>query len=576
MKKNTLPTWLKLWIPLAIVALLPTVGAWLQNWYQVYGVDLFVGLIVNTLVATLVFAIFYRVFLKDALAGYIGGIIATFFLSSNYESRLTTLYPILKAINPIPGLDAFGGVIFGLIIAALFVISSFYIGKLLSRLLGRLSWQPKDITGGITVALSVIFLLQMVPTIRDLVVEWPQFTYTPPVLAGNPVASTDKPDIYYIVLDRYTSSDILSSQFNFDNSGFTNFLTANGFSVNPNAHQNYPYTTMSISSTLNANYQTDIVQKFASSSEQTIDPYHEAIRKSSVAVQLQKLGYTFDEVGSWYEASNLSDVANTVYQPEGILTILGHSMTLNSFGRNQVEQSLFWRIVSQGIHIGSHTLLGYSSIDEADSTLYKVQTLHDIAQQPVGGKFVFAHILVPHDPYLFNADGSLNSNAESDNIGEPIKQKYLGQVEYINGQMEQLVTQINKNTAGKAVIIIQSDEGPYPIVLNDEDFDSNDVEQELANGSMLDWSNPDLAMKYGILAAYHVPGASAAAMAQGDDSVNIFRLVLNTYFQDNLPYLPRCYYAYVNGRAQSEVYTDITARLTGTANAACPADSNFK
>ena len=92
---------------------------------------------------------------------------------------------------------------------------------------------------------------------------------------------------------------------------------------------------------------------------------------------------------------------------------------------------------------------------------------------------------------------------------------------------------------------------------------------------MTKWSDTDLQMKYGVLAAYDIPAADKNAFAVGGNSVNIFRLVLNTYFGTNLPYLPECSYAYVNGRAQAFSYTDITARLTGQKNLDCPANSEF-
>ena len=559
-----------------MVTTIPVISQWIENWYQVYGIDLILSLILSGLTAGFVTILFFRLFREDRLAGTAGALMTMFLIGGDFEDRLKGITPVFNAINPLPDLGAWQIAFYTLIFLVLVFFIARYVGILLSRICTKRNAPVKEVLGGVTVAIGVIFLIQLTPAIRDFVLAWPQYTYIPPALPGNPTATASRPDIYYIVLDRYTSQDILQTQFGFDNTPFTSFLTANGFSINPNAHQNYPYTTMSVSSTLNANYQTDIVQKFGSSSVQTIDSYHQAIRNSSVATQLKSLGYAFDELGTWYEASNTSDVADSMYQPEGLLTILGHTTTLNTFTRNQVETNVFWGLISKGFHIGSHTLLGYSSIDEADATLSKLQLLSQIANQPQGGKFVFAHILVPHDPYYFNADGSFNTNAESDNIGEPIKQKYTAQVQFINTQMEDLVTEINKNSDGKAVIIIQSDEGPYPAVLNDQNFDGGAVDTELAEGSMLSWSDADLQMKYGILAAYHIPNATPEALAAGGDSVNIFRVVLNTYFNDNLPYLPRCYYAYANGRSQAEIYSDITQRLTGTANSSCPPDSNFK
>ena len=46
--------------------------------------------------------------------------------------------------------------------------------------------------------------------------------------------STEFPDVYYILMDGYTSSSILKQQYGFDNSDFVNFLKKNEFHV-PNS-----------------------------------------------------------------------------------------------------------------------------------------------------------------------------------------------------------------------------------------------------------------------------------------------------------------------------------------------------
>ena len=58
----------------------------------------------------------------------------------------------------------------------------------------------------------------------------------PPVLRQMPSAQPPSgntsvyPDIYYIILDTYTRSDVLRDYWHTDNSDFINFLQRNGFS----------------------------------------------------------------------------------------------------------------------------------------------------------------------------------------------------------------------------------------------------------------------------------------------------------------------------------------------------------
>jgi hypothetical protein len=322
-------------------------------------------------------------------------------------------------------------------------------------------------------------------------------------------------------------------------------------------------------------YNSQMIKNFVGAANQTTATYNDAVKNSSVISALKSIGYKYDLVGNWYDTSNTSPLADQVDQSEGQLTILGHQITLSDFEKNEFLESDLYPFFSNGFSIGSHSLYSYSTINQQDQTLSQIQILNQLASQPSGGRFIFAHILVPHDPYTFNADGSINVNSGDDNVGEPIKTKYVNQIEFINSQMETLVSEINKNSNGKAIIILQSDEGPYPMEMNDGNYDISSVGDELSSGNMLNWSANDLKMKFGVLNAYHVPEASTSALAAGGSSLNIFRLVLNTYFGTSYSYLPECYYAYPNGRNQPFVYDNINSVLVGEKNSACPNNAEF-
>ena len=565
---------LVLWLLLTALALLPIFSEWEENRYQVSVQDLVVPLVLSLLTSSLLSFIFRKKYISQPIGSLLGASFSTLIISHDFQTRLITFTPFLHALDPIPKLETIEPLIFSFLFFAAIVYAGFLIIHLVNKWITKNNWPTNEISKGLNLLIGLSFALVTIPLIYSVAVEWPQFSYRPPLLSNSAKVTTDKPDIYYIVLDRYTSQSVLTSQFNFDNSAFIQSLQAQGFSVNPNAHNNYPYTTMSIASTMNASYNSDLVQKFAGASQQTQEPFHAAIRYSSVVQELKSFGYSYDEIGSWYEASNKAPLADTVFQPEGHLTLFGHTFTLDTFDKNELVQSPFWQVIQNGISLGKHNLLGYSSLSEVDSTPYKLKALTQLASQPAGGRFIFAHILTPHDPYFFNADGSLSQNSGNDNNGEPIKQKYVNQVEYINSQIKPIIDQINKASNHTAVIILQADEGPYPMVLNGNNFDGTSVGDELSTQSMLSWSDQDLQMKYGTLSAYSIPKASSQAIDAEGDSVNIFRLVLNTYFDTNLPYLPKCYYAYPDGREHSFVFTDITQRLTGTANPLCSKDSS--
>jgi hypothetical protein len=580
--KAGVKSWLWLWTQVSMLAVLAMMSNFLSNRFEVSAQDLVLPVVLNLLTAAIVTAVFYRAWRRQRLVGLLGAGLAILAITNGYDDRLASVLPTIQALLPLPNLGWFGQVLGSLLLLGFILGAAYGAGRGLAWVVGRRHWRDREIAGAMTVTIVATFALQLLPLARDLVVEWPQFFYKPPKLAAAPSAAkvAAKPDIYYIVLDRYASDDVLKQQFGYDDSDFLNFLTSNDYYVNPSAHNNYPYTTMSIASTMQADYLNDSIGKFSSSSRQTIIPFNETIRNSPVAQHLQSLGYKYDLIGNWYETSNLSEVANQTYQQTGRLTLLGWNITLDNFSKNILTQSPLWRFIQPGLHIGNFAVFSYVNLGDIDMTHYALQSLRNEVTAPAGGRFIYAHILVPHDPYYFNADGSLSTTFGSDNIGAPIKQKYLGQVQYINGQMKDILGKINAASKGKAVVVLQADEGPYPFQLNDEVFDQANVDDELQAGDMRGWSTANLQMKFGNLAAYHVPAADLAddAVAKSAaDSVNIFRLVLNSYFGEGLPYLPDCYYAYPNGRDEPLVFADITSRLTGQpGDARCSSDGSVK
>ena len=62
------------------------------------------------------------------------------------------------------------------------------------------------------------------------------------------------PDIFFIVIDEYTSSKALNKYFNFDNSQLDSSLLNAGFFISSNSQSNYNATSFSTGSTFNLQY----------------------------------------------------------------------------------------------------------------------------------------------------------------------------------------------------------------------------------------------------------------------------------------------------------------------------------
>ena len=88
------------------------------------------------------------------------------------------------------------------------------------------------------------------------------FDTTIETISPHHVESKSHPDVYYIILDAYTSSNSLNKFLNYDNYEFVSYLTDKGFTVNHNSYSNYPSSLPSITSTFNMMYLNSLTHWF--------------------------------------------------------------------------------------------------------------------------------------------------------------------------------------------------------------------------------------------------------------------------------------------------------------------------
>ena len=163
---------------------------------------------------------------------------------------------------------------------------------------------------------------------------------------------------------------------------------------------------------------------------------------------------------------------------------------------------------------------------------------------------MFAHILIPHKPYVFTADGRRLTPEER--ARHTKAENFLGQAMYVNSRLEDIARQLLSGPeATRPIVIIQTDEGPNPAGLDDD-------------GASFTWTaatQEELEIKYPIFNAFYLPGLTDTGVYPGITTVNTFRLVLSKYFGADLPLLPDRLYTY-RDKAHPYDFTDITDRLS--------------
>ncbi len=330
------------------------------------------------------------------------------------------------------------------------------------------------------------------------------------------------PDIYYFIFDRYANQKILSKYFGYDNSRMIDFFEKNNFYVGKNSFANYPATFLSLSSSLNMEYLNFLEDILGDNYSDKAVVYSLLLQNNQVVNFLKERGYNYIHIGSSYTPTKSNRLANKNYSrfsKTDKFQLLIYENTL----MNTISEKLF----------SKRTYSGVSLLEETIATLpFELKTI-DKQISVKGPKFVFAHILLPHRPFLFSEDCvPLNFEIIRKTSNE---QGYINQLRCANKEIKTIVDTINKKSQMPAVVIFQSDEGPYT------------PDKYFINGAAIKKGNKDSYQIHSlILNAYFFPDKKNKKQAADYEEiglydsftpVNSFKLIFNYYFGTNFKLL---------------------------------------
>lgn len=304
------------------------------------------------------------------------------------------------------------------------------------------------------------------------------------------VAGTDQddsatmPDIYYIILDEYAHPATMLEYYDYDNSEFINELAGLGFYVAPDSRTAYPQTHWSLASSLNMQYMPPGASH---------DFCFEKMADNSVAAYLKSAGYTYIYSGVWFDQEETgADLYYNFYESSSGDTVV-----------REFSRTLWNTTMARPFY--DHLTGDAYACHYRSSVADQLQSL--IAMPAIEGpKFVFAHVICPHAPFLFGPNGEYVSPADFYNFQD--KEFYLGQYRYISQEIQTVITTLIEESESEPVIILQSDHG----LREHPGLEIGDSE----------WQK--------ILNAYYLPGNGSQDLYDSVSPVNTFRLILNHYF----------------------------------------------
>jgi hypothetical protein len=338
----------------------------------------------------------------------------------------------------------------------------------------------------------------------------------PPAVAGR----NSRPDIYYVMLEEYGGERGLQEEFGYDNTAFLQALESRGMFVGYQTTANYPRTSLSLASSLNMEYLDFLTDELGKDSDDA-RPLTRLMEYNRVGRYLKSIGYRYIQIGSWWAPTRISPIAdqNVVFG-----------------GLSEFDKVLYETTALQPIRRDEFRRREWKRVQFAFNAVERART----TKSP---RFVFAHILVPHDPYVFYPDGRYKTREKAASMSK--EQNYIQQLEYANSRVLRMVdTLLNGPESTRPVIVLQSDEGPY-------------------QGAPTAWgtiADTNLVRKFPILNAYYLPGAGHADLYPTITPVNSFRVVFRLYFGADLATLPDRNYVFRSLRRLYD-FTEVTDRV---------------
>lgn len=387
------------------------------------------------------------------------------------------------------------------------------------------------ITRGINTAVAIL-LAMVVSQLIFLSIQNPKEPIAELPALPSSTTSSDEPDVYYIILDAYGREDLLRETINFDNTSFINELKSMGFVLPGCTQSNYHTTLLSLASTLNMNYLDKL-----SPDGQNFPSYYDYIpyyQQSSVMQIFEEKGYKTYTFRGQYPPLNIIDSTrfydlftdNSSDLPSEAQNFEYDKFTDDS-GDLPIEtlkfhyiflQTTAFRVILDYLErypraldslpgnlqslIPTKDMFSGIYYQQYQQSLYHLDILNQIPEIPEK-KFVYAHLYVTHEPYVFMPDGLFRWPPTEDGAA------YQDQIQFMNDRLIQILQTIISKSAKPPIIVVQGDHARL-------------------------WDEK----RNRILNAYLLPEGGEANIYPEITPVNTFRIIFNEYFNANYDLLP--------------------------------------
>ncbi len=263
-------------------------------------------------------------------------------------------------------------------------------------------------------------------------------------------AADDLPDIYILIFDEFAAPASVSDVWGYDHNAFVTELEEQGFFFARNSKTRFPFTHLSIPGIMNLEYPEQDISRTESLSLYNNNQTFRFLNQSGYQI------YFLDGWGGFEYTFNIPVAElvcfyDTSFEPHYRFDDFSYMLMGQSMLASLTEK--WMKTNANHYYLGHHFFLDY---------IEQFPARANALEQP---GLLYAHVMAPHLPYVFDRHGNFNVNPT--NYWEYrqldpalLRDLYFEQYLYVSNRITSITESILKNSLVPPVILLFSDHGP--------------------------------------------------------------------------------------------------------------------